>query len=113
MDVRVYQSWDFVNKVGVKKNKVVRICIKNGEGGGRGFHVWERIYTRAGFMSMYGKANTVKINKLIKKKAIIIAGCEISARQEDSSSQADLGIHLAVSLSTSVVLCCYIFLTRC
>ena len=31
-----------------------------GEGGGRGVHVWERIYTRAGFMSMYGKTNTVK-----------------------------------------------------
>ena len=30
-----------------------------GEGGGRGVHVWERIYTRAGFMSMYGKTNTV------------------------------------------------------
>ena len=30
-----------------------------GEGGGRGVHVWERIYTRGGFMSMYGKTNTV------------------------------------------------------
>ena len=30
-----------------------------GEGGGRGVHVWERIYTRAGFMSMYGKTCTV------------------------------------------------------
>ena len=26
-----------------------------GEGGGRGVHVWERMYTRGGFMSMYGK----------------------------------------------------------
>ena len=29
-----------------------------GEGGGRG-HVWECMYTRGGFMSMYGKTNTV------------------------------------------------------
>ena len=30
-----------------------------GEGGGTGVHVWERMYTRGGFMSMYGKTNTV------------------------------------------------------
>ena len=30
-----------------------------GEGGGRGVHVWERMYPRGGFMSMYGKTNTV------------------------------------------------------
>ena len=30
-----------------------------GEGGGRGVHVWEHTYTRGGFMSMYGKTNTV------------------------------------------------------
>ena len=30
-----------------------------GEGGGRGVHVWESIYTCAGFMSMYGKTYTV------------------------------------------------------
>ena len=30
-----------------------------GEAGGRGVHVWERMYTRGGFMSMYGKTNTV------------------------------------------------------
>ena len=30
-----------------------------GVGGGRGVHVWERMYTRGGFMSMYGKTNTV------------------------------------------------------
>ena len=29
------------------------------EGVGRGVHVWERMYTRGGFMSMYGKTNTV------------------------------------------------------
>ena len=28
-------------------------------GGGRGVHVWEHMYTRGGFMSMYGKTNTV------------------------------------------------------
>ena len=30
-----------------------------GEGCGRGVHVWERMYTHGGFMSMYGKTNTV------------------------------------------------------
>ena len=30
-----------------------------GEGGGRGVHVWELMYTRGGFMSMYAKTNTV------------------------------------------------------
>ena len=30
-----------------------------GEGGGRGVQGWERMYTRGGFMSMYGKTNTV------------------------------------------------------
>ena len=31
----------------------------DGEGDGRGVHVWELMYTRGGFMSMYGKTNTV------------------------------------------------------
>ena len=30
-----------------------------GEEGGRGVDVWELMYTRGGFMSIYGKANTV------------------------------------------------------
>ena len=30
-----------------------------GEGSGRGVHIWERMYTRGGFMSMYGKTNRV------------------------------------------------------
>ena len=30
-----------------------------GEGGGRGFQDWELMYTCGGFMSMYGKTNTV------------------------------------------------------
>ena len=30
-----------------------------GEGGGRGVHVWECMYTCGGFTSMYGKTNTV------------------------------------------------------
>ena len=30
-----------------------------GEGGGRGLHVWDHMYTCGGFMSMYGKTNTV------------------------------------------------------
>ena len=29
-----------------------------GEGGGRGVHIWEPMYTRGGFMSMYGKTNS-------------------------------------------------------
>ena len=29
------------------------------EEGGRGVHGWECMYTRGGFMSMYGKTNTV------------------------------------------------------
>ena len=30
-----------------------------GEGGGRGVHVWDPMYARGGFMSTYGKTNTV------------------------------------------------------
>ena len=30
-----------------------------GEGGGRGVHVWELMYTCGGFVSMCGKTNTV------------------------------------------------------
>ena len=30
-----------------------------GMGGGRGIQDWELVYTRGGFMSMYGKTNTV------------------------------------------------------
>ena len=26
-----------------------------GEGGGRGVHIWDHMYTRGGFMSMYAK----------------------------------------------------------
>ena len=29
------------------------------EGGGRGVQDWEHMYTRGGFMLMYGKTNTV------------------------------------------------------
>ena len=29
------------------------------EGGGRGVQYWEHVYTRGGFMLMYGKTNTV------------------------------------------------------
>ena len=29
------------------------------EGGGRGVHVWELMYTRGGVMSIYGKTNAV------------------------------------------------------
>ena len=30
-----------------------------GEGGGRGVHAWDCMYTHGGFMSMYGKTNAV------------------------------------------------------
>ena len=30
-----------------------------GEGGGRGVQDWEHVYTRGGFMLMYGKRNTI------------------------------------------------------
>ena len=33
-----------------------------GEGGGMGVHVWERMYSRGVFMSMYGKTNTYIFN---------------------------------------------------
>ena len=36
-----------------------------GEGGGRGIHVWECMYTCGGFMSMYGKAN-IELQRKIK-----------------------------------------------
>ena len=29
------------------------------EGGGRGVHDWEHMYTHGGFMLMYGKTNTI------------------------------------------------------
>ena len=32
---------------------------RNREGGGRGVQDWKLMYTRGGFMSMYGKTNTV------------------------------------------------------
>ena len=31
----------------------------HGEGGGRGIQDWEHVYTRGGFMLMYGKTNTI------------------------------------------------------
>ena len=38
-----------------------RGCYRDMIWGGRweGVHVWELMYTRGGFMSMYGKTNTV------------------------------------------------------
>ena len=30
-----------------------------GEGGGRGVQDWEHMYTRGGFMLIYGKTNTI------------------------------------------------------
>ena len=34
-----------------------------GEGGRRGIHDWEHVYTSGGFMLMYGKTNTVLQSK--------------------------------------------------
>ena len=39
-----------------------------GVGGGRGVQGWELMYTCGGFMSMYGKTNTVLQSKKIKIK---------------------------------------------
>ena len=33
--------------------------LRYGEGGGRGVQDGEHVYTRGGFMSMYGKTNTI------------------------------------------------------
>ena len=33
------------------------------EGGGRGAQDWEHVYTRGGFMLMYGKTNTILLSK--------------------------------------------------
>ena len=46
-----------IAKQGKSESKVLKTSC--GEGGGRGVHVWECMYTRGGFMSMYGKTNTV------------------------------------------------------
>ena len=40
-------------------HKYIHQIRRYGEGGGWGVHVWECMYTRGGFMSMYGKTNTV------------------------------------------------------
>ena len=39
-----------------------------GEGGGRGVQDWEHMYTRGGFMLMYGKTNAILQSKRKKKK---------------------------------------------
>ena len=40
-------------------------------GGGRGVQDWEHVYTRGGFMWMYGKTNTVLQSKIkLKKKKL-------------------------------------------
>ena len=42
-------------------------------GGGRGIQDWELVYTRGGFMSMYGKTNTLLQSKIkLKKKTLIL-----------------------------------------
>ena len=63
------------------KNRITSLCLMQdtaclglvhgddpegccGEGGGREVHVWDRMYTRGGFMSMYGKTSTVLQSKI-------------------------------------------------
>ena len=58
------------------KNRITSLCLMQdtaclglvhgddpegccGKGGGRGVHVWDRMYIHGGFMSMYGKTNTI------------------------------------------------------
>ena len=58
------------------KNRITSLCLMQdtaclvlvhgddpegccGEGDGRGIHVWDRMYTCGGFMSIYSKTNTV------------------------------------------------------
>ena len=36
------------------------------EGGGRGVQDWEHVYTRGGFMLIYGKTNTILLSKKLK-----------------------------------------------
>ena len=39
---------------------VSSVCMPSfGEGGGKGVQDWEQVYTRGGFMLMYGKTNTI------------------------------------------------------
>ena len=46
-----------------------------GEGGGRGVQDWEHVYTRGGFMLMYGKTNTIF---KVKKKKVRVVFCGLS-----------------------------------
>ena len=67
---------DIVTRILSCKNRIASLCPTRdtgclglvhgddpercyGVGSGRGVNVWERMYTRGGFMSMYGKTNTV------------------------------------------------------
>ena len=51
----------------------------DGEGGRRGVQDGEHMYTHGGFMSMYGKTNTILSSKKKKKAEIkIIKSCEKS-----------------------------------
>ena len=50
-----------------------------GEGGGRGVHVWKRMYTRGGFMSIYGKTN-LNLKKKKRKKGSLDLGRSTSDR---------------------------------
>ena len=40
----------------------------DGEGGGRGVQDGEHMYTRGGFMLIYGKTNTILYSKINKQK---------------------------------------------
>ena len=58
LSLRMY-TYNFKNKtcLGLVHGDDPERCYE--EGDGRGVHVWECMYTHGGFMSMYGKTNTV------------------------------------------------------
>ena len=57
-----------------------------GEGDGRGVQDWELVYTRGGFMLMYGKTNTIFLSKIIiiiiKEKKILLHSKKTKRKNE-------------------------------
>ena len=49
-----------------------------GEGGGRGFQDGEHVYTRGGFMLMYGKTNTIKKKKRTESNRSVLLNSDFS-----------------------------------
>ena len=61
LDAMVLVFWmlNFKSAFSLSSVTLIKKLFGCGEGGGRGVHVWERMYTCGGFMSMYGKTNIV------------------------------------------------------